>query len=226
MASSPVLESEAPARVPVRTLADLVEDLGSIPLSRILLTPAPGTATEADLLAFPDDEGICELVDGTLVMKAMGFYESLLASVLIGILDPFARAHDLGIVVGPDALVRLAPGLNRAPDVSFVAWERLPGGEVPGEPVPDLAPDLAIEVLRRSNTRREIARKLDEYFAACTRLAWIMDPRARTVRVHRSPTEWVVLTEADELDGGDVLPGFRLLVREWFDRSHRRPGTR
>ncbi len=66
-------------------------------------------------------------------------------------------------------------------------------------------------------TKAEIARKLEEYFAAGTRLAWVVDPKTRTVRVHTAPRESVVLGLGDVLDGGDVLPGLRLPVRDVFE---------
>src|SRR6266705_2232546 len=94
--------SDAPPRA--ETLADLIERLGSIPLERIPAHPAPGTATEADLLRRPDGEKrLYELVDGVLVEKPMGFYESLLAALLIRFLGSFLDVHDLGIVLGADA---------------------------------------------------------------------------------------------------------------------------
>ena len=76
--------------------------------------------------------------------------------------------------------------------------------------------DLAVEVVSKSNTKPEIARKLQEYFAAGSRLAWIVDPKPQTVRVHTAPGEHVVLGIDDWLDGGKVLPGFRVPVRDLF----------
>jgi Uma2 family endonuclease len=205
------------------TLADVVERLGSIPLERIPARPAPGTATEADVLARPvGEKRLYELVDGVLVEKPMGFYESRLAVVLSRLLEEFLDRHDEGTVVGADATMRLEPGLVRLPDVSFISWERLPNRELPREPVPDLAPDLAVEVLSEGNTPAEMERKLREYFAAGTRLVWYLDPASRTATVYSSPESSVVLTEEDTLEGGDVLPGFRLPVREWFERAGQR----
>ena len=57
---------------------------------------------------------------------------------------------------------------------------------------------------------------MGEYFAAGTRLAWVVDPKTETVRVHTGAQEWVILGLGDVLDGGDVLPGFRLPVRDIF----------
>jgi Uma2 family endonuclease len=217
------MATTAPPRTKIETLADLVKRLGDIPLERIRAHPAPGTATEADLLnESGDDYKMCELVDGMLVEKPMGFYESMLAVVLAQLLRNFLDQHDLGIVAGEEGALRLAVGLVRKPDVSFIAWEHLPNEELPDEPIPGLAPDLAVEVLSKSNTEAEISRKLQEYFAAGTRLAWVLDPKRRTVRVHTSPTEFRLLQESDTLDGGEVLPGFQLPIREWFERAPRR----
>src|SRR5206468_1626606 len=81
-------------------------------------------------------------------------------------------------------------------------------------PILDRAPDLAVEVLSKGNTRAEMDRKLREYFAAGVRLVWLIDPKTRTARVHTSPEEMTRLGEGDTLDGGDVLPGFALPLRD------------
>jgi len=199
------------------TLADLLERLGNVPLERVRVHPAPGTATEADVLARPaGQKHICELVDGVLVEKAMGYYESLLAALLIGFLRRYLEEHDLGIVLGEAGPLRLAPGLVRIPDVSFIAWERFPDRRLPAEPMPDLAPDLAVEILSPGDTGREMERKRAEYFAAGTRLVWIVSPGDRTVQVCTSPADVRLLGEDAILDASPVLPGFRLPIRDWF----------
>lgn len=199
------------------TLADLLERLGNVPLERVRVHPAPGTATEADVLARPaGQKHICELVDGVLVEKAMGYYESLLAALLIGFLRRYLEEHDLGIVLGEAGPLRLAPGLVRIPDVSFIAWERFPDRRLPAELMPDLAPDLAVEILSSGNTGREMERKRAEYFAAGTRLVWIVSPGDRTVQVCTSPADVRLLGEDAILDASPVLPGFRLPIRDWF----------
>jgi Uma2 family endonuclease len=124
-------------------LARLCHDLGDIPLERIRRVPAPGSATEADLIAAMDrDDLACELVDGTLVEKAVGYYESMVAVALIRVLGDFVERHDLGLLMGEAATLRLWPGLVRMPDVSFVSWSHFPERELPAEPAQDLAPDL------------------------------------------------------------------------------------
>ena len=124
----------------------------------------------------------------------------------------------LGIVLGPDGMMRLAPGLVRIPDVSFISRRPIARWQsVPREPIPDLAPDLAVEVISRHNTRKEMDRKLQDYFAAGTRLVWFVyhSPR-HEVRVYVKPEEFSVVRESETLDGGDVLPGFQLTVSDLF----------
>jgi Uma2 family endonuclease len=205
-----------------QTLADVVERLGSVPLERIPARPAPGTATETDLLRPPGGEQRrYELVDGVLVEKPMGYYESRLAVVLIRFLEVFLEQHDLGIALGEAGALRLAPGLVRIPDVSFLSWDHFPGRELPAEPIPDLAPDLAVEILSEGNTPAEMERKLREYFAAGTRLVWYIDPPSRSARVYTDPEVFTVVTEGQALEGGDLLPGFSLLLSHWFARAGR-----
>jgi Uma2 family endonuclease len=207
----------------IETLADLLHRLGDVPPERIRLHPAPGTAKEADVLIYPNGEKrLYELVDGVLVEKPIGYYESLVAGVLIQLLRNFLDQHNLGIVLVPDGTLRLAPGLVRLPDISFISWEQFPNRVLPTEPILDAAPDLAVEILSRSNTEAEMDRKLHEYFDAGARLVWYVDPEEPSVRVYTSPTEVRRLTEEDTLDGGGVLPGFQLLIRDWFDRAGRR----
>ena len=89
----------------------------------------------------------------------MGCRESILAGVLIEVLRQFVVPRNLGLVSGADGSVRLFPGLVRIPDVAFASWDRFPGRKIPDEPIPSLAPDLAVEVLSDSNTPAEMDRK-------------------------------------------------------------------
>jgi Uma2 family endonuclease len=198
--------------------ADWLRALGEVPLDRIVFDPWPGTATEDDLLRYVErDKRLCELIEGTLVVKPVGYLESYVAGILLMRLNEFVLRRGLGAVTGEAGLMRLVGGRVRMPDVAFVSSGRLPGGQVPTEPVPSLAPDLAAEVLSESNTPAEMDQKLREYFASGTRLAWIVDPRARSVTVYDAPGAPVrVLGELDVLDGGDVVPGFVLPVADLF----------
>jgi Uma2 family endonuclease len=199
------------------TLADLLAELGDVSPKRIRRQPPPGQATEEDVIRILNRENrLFELVDGVLVEKAIGFREARLASDLGRRLGNFVVANNRGIVTGPDGTIRLAAGLVRIPDVAFFAWTRFPKREMPTAPIPSLAPDLAVEVLSEGNTAREMERKIVEYFQAGTDLVWIIDPDGRTVQVFTSPRRSRVLNESETLDGGAVLPGFTLSLREFF----------
>jgi Uma2 family endonuclease len=204
----------------IKTLADLRRRLGGIALDRIWFHPAPGTATEKDVvLAEARESRLCELVDGTLVEKAMGFEESFLAGVLLHLVWAYLERNKLGICLGADGMMRIASGLVPIPDLSFITWDRLPGRKRPREPVPDLAPDLAVEVLSEGSTKAEMARKVREYLEAGVVLVWLIDPKKRTARVY-SAVEKSSLVRADEsLDGGAVLPGFVLKLSDLLDHS-------
>lgn len=199
------------------TAEELYERFGPIPLNRIRTDPAPGTATEEDAICINErKEGLCELVDGVLVEKAMGTYESYLTVVLIQFLASFVDENRLGIVLGPDGSMRLMPGLLRIPDVSFISFERLPGGAVPRTPVADLAPDLAVEVISPGNTRKEMEGKLGEYFDSGVRLVWYVYPEPREVHVYKGRQQHAVFKEGDAVTGGEVLSGFELELKRLF----------
>ena len=204
-------------------LTDRISDLGGIDPARIRSTPAPGAATVEDLVRAASEDGrIYELVDNTLVEKAMGWQESLLAMVLVRWLGNFLEAHNLGVITGPDGLSRLFGDTVRGADVSFISWSRMPDGRLPTEPVPTVVPDFVIEVLSVGNTRSEMARKRREYFQAGVRLVWMIDPRRRTVAVFTAPETVTIAEEFDHIDGGDVLPGWSVDLEKLFAELDRR----
>ncbi|HEY7327123.1 MAG TPA: Uma2 family endonuclease [Gemmataceae bacterium] len=201
----------------IKTLADLLNRLGGVPLDRIRFQPSIGRATVQDVIDIQRHEGkLCELVDGVLLEKVMGFVQSALACFMIEALRAFVVPRNLGIVTGPDGTVELMAGLVRIPDVAYIHWDRLPGRRYPTAPVPQLAPNLAVEVLSQSNTPGEMDVKRQDYFTAGVQLVWEIDPSARTMAVYTSATNMSTLTAADTLDGGPVLSGFTLPLRNLF----------
>ncbi len=199
------------------TIADLQDHLDGIPAHRIRLRPWPGTATVQDVVRMDNHhDRLCELIDGVLVEKAMGFEESWIAANLLFLLGQFLQQHPLGIVTGADGLIQLLPDQVRIPDVAYFAWERLPDRRLPREAVPQIVPDLAVEVLSASNTSTEMRRKLREYFHADVRLVWYIDPASRTVAVYHNDNDSVELDEDQMLTGDGVLPGFEVSVQQLF----------
>ena len=199
------------------TDTELAKRLGSIPLWRIRRDVPPGTATERDVLAIhARDKHLCELIDGILVEKPMGYEESVIAVEIARLLGNFVAKRKLGLVAGEGGMLKLAKGLVRIPDVSFVSFARLPGGKAPRQPIPKLAPNLAIEVLSASNTVREMDRKLVDYFEAGVELVWYFDAKTCTVTVYTAPKASAVVTVNQTLTGGTVLPGFKLKLKSLF----------
>jgi Uma2 family endonuclease len=114
------------------------------------------------------------------------------------------------------------PGLVRIPDVSFLAWKKFPGRELPAEPIPQLVPDLAVEVLSEGNTALEMRRKLTEYFEVGVRLVWMIDPTTHTAEAYTSLKRKRSIPAQGTLQGGAVLPRFRLPLPQLFARAGRR----
>lgn len=200
-----------------QTFADFLQLLGGIPADRVHTQPAPGTGSLTDWQLARDSGALCELVDGTLVDKPMGFYESLLAACIAGYFRIASGEGQLGITAGEQGFIRLPGGEQvRAPDVAFFLWDRLPDGKMPAERVPMIAPDIAVEVLSDANTIAEMAMKRKEYFAAGTQIVWIVDPASRSVAVYNSPQECKVVSGDEILDGGSILPNLQFSVAAMF----------
>jgi Uma2 family endonuclease len=198
---------------------EFLHSIGDVPMSRVIFNPWPGTATEQDLLQFVEqDKRLCELIDGTLVEKPMGMYESLIASWLIYYLNLFIDAHPIGIITGEAGMMRLVSGRVRIPNVSFISSARLLGHELSKEPIPAIGPDLAVEVVSQGNTTAEMQQKTREYFQSGATLVWLIYPRDRTVAIFDAPTDqpMKVLNQSDILDGANVLPGFSLELNKLF----------
>jgi len=208
------------------TLADMLSHLGDIPPERIRMSPLPGMATEEDVLqAKSRFNRVCELINGVLVEKAVGYYESLVAAFIVQRLGNFVETHDLGIVLGEAGTLRILPTQVRVPDVCFISWDKFPNRQLPAQPVPRLAPDLAVEVLSPGNTEAEMWRKLHDYFAAGVRLVWYVDPRMRSARAYTAADQCVALGEQDSLSGGEVLPGFELPLKDLFTKARTTPDS-
>ena len=202
------------------TLADAIDRIGGVPLDRIRWRPAPGTAVEQDVVEINDHENrLFELADGILVEKPMGFLESTVAMKLGQLLGEFVERFDLGIVAGESGMVRIGMGLVRIPDVSVVLWNRLPERTVPREPIPNLVPNLAIEVLSASNTASEMDRKVAEYFNAGCQCVWLIDPVTASLRSFQSPSEFTTYSGDETVSGVPVLPGFQFTISDLLKRA-------
>jgi Uma2 family endonuclease len=175
------------------------------------------TMTADELLAMPDDGVRRELVAGELrEMTPPGERHGDAAQNINRSLDAHVFARRLG-KVRPEIgyLLKSEPDTVRAPGVSFVQGDRLPaGGPMPG--YFRGAPDLAVEVVSPHDRSSEVRAKVREYLAAGTAMVVVVDPEDRTVSVYRPGRDPLDLTEADVIDGEDVLPGWRMPVRDIF----------
>jgi Uma2 family endonuclease len=199
------------------SIADMLHQLGDISPERVRAWPAPGTATVQHVIDIEAKENrLYELVDGILVEKGMGYQESVIAGFFVQVLGAFVRARKLGHVATADGMMEILSGMVRIPNASYISWDRLPGRKMPTSPVPNIVPDLAVEVLSQSNTKAEMARKRREYASAGVRLVWEVDLQARVVIVYGDDGTSRTLKVGDTLTGENVLPGFSVPVADIF----------
>jgi Uma2 family endonuclease len=173
--------------------------------------------------AFPeaaDNESLYEIIDGQRVeLPPMSAYATIVSSRLVKKLGAFADANNLAEVVG-EVLFRLPLKQirNRRPDVAVVTYQRWPKGR----PIPipdnawDVVPDMAVEVISPHDLADEMMQRLVEYFEAGVRLVWVVYPQQRVVYVYESFNQAHIRTQADELEGGSVLPGLSLSLADLF----------
>src|SRR5262245_61280578 len=193
------------------------------------INPLQGEFTPEDLLAMPGGKDF-ELVNGRLVERHrtsrsvemedhMGILSDLIAGRLFQRLANFCDEHPLGWALLPNSGgfqgFPGSPRLVRKPDVAFVSYGRFPDEQLPLGHA-HLAPDLAAEVVSPNDTYEQVDEKIEEYLRAGVRLVWVISPQNHTVRVHRGNGSSHCLRENDELDGEDVVPGFRCPVRDLF----------
>jgi Uma2 family endonuclease len=175
------------------------------------------TAEEFSAIDTPLD-GKYELVRGKVNhMPPPGWRHSEVQGNLIVLLRQFLKTHRIGRAgTEGGALLERFPDTVRGPDVSFYSVERMPlDAEVIG--YNDQPPDLVVEILSPNDPVNAMRRKLQDYFSAGVRLAWIVDPEDRTVTIHTEPLASRTLTSDMTLTGGDVLPGFSTPVSAIFE---------
>jgi Uma2 family endonuclease len=216
------------------SMAEVQERVGHVPLERILPFPAPGTATEQDLLDNTVTGGrTCELVDGILVEKAMGARAEYLGVWILVLIADFLKGNNLGALYGSQGPMRFKLGLVRMPDATFIRWDSVEDTddlEDPDGAFIEYPPDLAVEVLSPGNTVKEMAIKLEEYAKAGVKLVWYVDPDRKEVDVYPkgNPRRKKTVGLGGALDGGEVLPGFTLPVAEIFKKRApaKKPGRK
>jgi Uma2 family endonuclease len=177
---------------------------------------AAPTWTEAELMRFPRDGCKCELVHDELRLTRSGMDHARLGAALATHMGTHAAQHRLGIVCGPNLGCWMGSGNLRCPDLSFIAAARVPRTPEGRQGFFRGAPDLAVEIVALTDRPLRLVEKLRDYFESGTRLAWIINPAACSVVVHRTLEPDRLLRVTDALDGEDVLPGFRLPLAALF----------
>jgi len=181
-----------------------------------MATVAPHPTTAEQLLE-TTGLGRCELVRGELIMMSpAGGEHGRVVAELTGHLWSFVRSHNLGKIVGAETGFRIArePDTVRAPDVAFIRAERLPRQPVRG--YFEMSPDLAVEVLSPNDRAGDVLEKVHQWLESGCRAVWVVDPERQTVTVYEGPDRMVTRTAQDELTCEELLPGFRLAVKDIF----------
>ena len=166
----------------------------------------------------PDDEA-GELDQGKWVPMTKGTWRQ--GEVVVNIatlLKLYTKTHPGWSVAAADPGTKLQrnPDVLRGPDVAVTRAERRPTGRGAAGWL-EGAPDLAVEVIGDAQSTSELARKALEYLAAGARIVWVVDADPRRVLVFTPPDHVRVLGQDDDLDGGDLLPGFSCTVAEIFE---------
>ena len=147
----------------------------------------------------------------------MGAYPEELASILHEYLGPYVRRQNLGRSI-IETKFQTTPRNQRRPDLAFISFSQWPKGRrAPNKPAWDLVPDLAVEVISKTDVAWDVLAKVKEYFDAGVKLIWLIYPNLETIHVYTSFTRIEVLSRPDTLGGGDVVPGFQLPLADLFE---------
>ena len=182
------------------------------------IMPLPNVTTADQLRVLHDPPWRHELWRGELRrMTPAGHDHGDLGARLLVRLFLFVERRRLGCVSNADTGFLLArhPDTVLAPDVSFVRAERLPTSGCPGYFTG--APDLAVEVMSPTDTRRRVAAKAQLFLEHGSSEVWVVDPERKTVTVFGRTAEPLLLRRGDTLTGHGPLSGFRLALDKLFD---------
>jgi Uma2 family endonuclease len=174
--------------------------------------------TAEELSRLPERTCRSELVRGALRELPFGNAEhgALIMRVAIP-LGAYVMSHKLGVVFGAETgfVLTRRPDTVLAPDVAYVRNERIPAAGLPTT-FWEGAPDFAVEVVSPSDTYVEVEEKVASWLELGTRMVWVVNPKRRTVTVHRPQQTPSTFAISDTLDGEDVISGFRLPVSTIF----------
>jgi Uma2 family endonuclease len=186
-------------------------------------SPAPlGDFPEPDAVpcSAVTDDRFYEVVEGLVVRSLpMGASETEIAFLIAFALNQIVKPQKLGkVVIELLFHIDAKRELKRRPDIAFVSAKKWPVGKrVPKGEAWDMVPDLAVEVVSESNTAQEVIQKVVDYLSTGSRQVWVVYPDLKQVHVYTDLTSAQILTEPAVLDGGDLIPGFRLSLTELFE---------
>jgi Uma2 family endonuclease len=174
----------------------------------------PMTVEEFDeFVALPENEDrLFEFIGGEIVEVPSNPYSSKIAMRFGRHIGNFVDERDLGHVTG-EAGGYMVSGERYAPDVAYISKARQP--ELVREGYNPNPPDLAIEVFSPSDSEKKLRIKLANYLAAGT-VVWVAYPETKEIEVYVPGQPYKVVGIDDTLDGGAVLPGFKLAARDIF----------
>lgn len=175
--------------------------------------------TVEEFAALPDNGAIQELVEGCVLSEPLPQRRHGRAVARIAaLLEGFVRERDLGSVYAGDAgfILARSPDTVRGPDVAFVSKKRTVLLEADEDGFLLGAPDLAVEVLSPGDRAGRVREKVADYLAAGTLVVWVVDPARERVTVYRALFSPTILRRGEEVEGGDVLPGFRVEASDFF----------
>jgi Uma2 family endonuclease len=173
--------------------------------------------TADELSSLPDDHMRHELVRGELrTMSPPNEEHTWLSAKLVISLGGHVVAHGLGrVYTDLGCKLESAPDTVRAPDVAFIRQARI--SATPQPAYWPGAPDLVVEVISPNDRYSEVDEKVDLWLAHGAQMVLVLNPRWRTVLVHRPGQPPRLLAEGETLDGADVVPGWRLAIRDIFN---------
>ena len=172
--------------------------------------------TAEELIRLPSGRHRYELVKGELLtMSPSGGEHGFIVINLSAPLAIFVRTNRLGFVFGAETgfWMEHAPDTVLAPDISFIRGDRL---ETVSTGYLEIVPDLVVEVISPSESKRKVEKKTAQWLDFGVREVWLVQPSTRTVEV-RTINESKTLSENDDLSADNIVPGFRILVREIFE---------
>ena len=187
--------------------------------SATIPSAAPALMTaEVFLKLHGDDSGI-ELVKGRIVRLPMpGLHHGRVCFTTAFLLGDFVMQRDLGQIMTNDSFVHAGsnPDSVRGADVCYFSYARLPKDEPCPTGAAEVSPNLVVEVRSPSDRSREVQEKVDVYLKAGVDVVLVLDPALESATVFRKTSE-DRLSSRDELTLPDVLPGFSVLVRKFFE---------